>query len=180
LWNFAESVQVYIMLCIPLNTACCEWGFSIHTAVKTKIRSRTSINMLDSLLRIKCVDPSGLVDPVDGSATERERKAFMAGVTTLYQQREPSQAKQLHAAAAGLQVSEEDTADGSEGYDSECSIAASLDALDGCEDGVESEEEEEEQTFLFRAMVLARGEGEQGGRRCCLGAWATMTSFLMG
>jgi hypothetical protein len=71
----------------------------------------------------------------------------MAGVTTLYQQRRPSLANQLHAATAGLQVSEEDTADGSERYDRECSIASSLDALDGCEDGVESEEEDH--TFLF-------------------------------
>jgi hypothetical protein len=28
--------MLYIMLCIPLNTACCEHRFSIHTAVKDK------------------------------------------------------------------------------------------------------------------------------------------------
>jgi hypothetical protein len=49
---------VYIMLCIPLNAACCERGYSIHSAIKTKIRSRTSIGILDALIRIKCVFPT--------------------------------------------------------------------------------------------------------------------------
>jgi hypothetical protein len=79
-----------------------------------------------------------------------------------------------------MQVSKEDTADGSEGYDSECNIAASLDALDGCEDGVESEEKEEEQTFLFRSRVLARGEGEQGGPTLLPGGLGDDAEFFYG
>jgi hypothetical protein len=58
---------VYIMTCIPLNTACCERGFSIHTAVKTKIRSRMGVELLDALLRIKCGFPVELADPKHGT-----------------------------------------------------------------------------------------------------------------
>jgi hypothetical protein len=96
--------MVYIMLCIPLNTACCERGFSIHTAVKTKVRSRTSIEILDGLLRIKCVYPPELVKPAGGSPAEESRKAFLGAVTAAYQQRAPRLTVKLHAEAEALQA----------------------------------------------------------------------------
>jgi hypothetical protein len=74
--------MVYIMLCIPLNTACCERGFSIHTAVKTKVRSRTSIEILDGLLRIKCVYPAELVKPageISGWIASRGKQEGISG-----------------------------------------------------------------------------------------------------
>jgi hypothetical protein len=139
---------VYIMLCIPLNTACCERGFSIHSAIKTKIRSRTSIAILDTLIRIKCVFPTEMADPASGTPAEARRNLFMSAVTDGYQQRCESIGARLYVVTAGLQAPVED-ADrgsedgGSEGYGSECSIAVSLDALEGYEEGLRGEEEEE-------------------------------------
>jgi hypothetical protein len=107
--------MVYIMLCILLNTACCKHGFSIHTAVKTKVRSRTSIEILDGLLRIKCVYPAELVKPAGGSPAEESRKAFLGAITAAYQQRAPRLTVKLHAGAAeALQAPATDVEEGSE------------------------------------------------------------------
>jgi hypothetical protein len=49
-----------------------------------KVRSRTSIEILDGLLRIKCVYPAELVKPAGGSPAEESRKAFLGAVTAAY------------------------------------------------------------------------------------------------
>jgi hypothetical protein len=156
--NFMK--MVYIMLCIPLNTACCERGFLIHTAVKTKVRSRTSIEILDGLLRIKCVYPAELVKPADGSPAEESRKAFLGAVTAAC----PKTVK-LHAGAEALQAPATDVEEGSEDNDSQCSIAVSLDALENCEEEIMSEEEDWD--FVFQPACVSESlEGVQVGGRC--------------
>jgi hypothetical protein len=107
------------------------------------------------------------VDPASGTPEEAQRNFFMRAVTDGYQQRCQSIGARLHVVAAGLQAPVEDAdggseGGGSEGYGSERSIAVSLNALEGNEEELQSEEEEEE-IFVFRAVCLRRGEvcGEQ-------------------
>lgn len=90
---------VYIMLCISLNTACCE-GFFIHSAVKTKIQSRTSIEMLDALLRIKCMFPPEHADPEPGTAAAEGRVSPMGAAAAGNLERGSGIARALHAKAA--------------------------------------------------------------------------------
>jgi hypothetical protein len=123
----------------------------------SKVRSRTSIEILDGLLRIKCVYPAELVKPAGGSPTEESRKAFLGAVTAAYQQRAPRLTVKLHAGAEALQAPATDVEKGSEDNDS---IAVSLDALEGCEEEVVSKEED----FVFQAACVSESlEGVHGG-----------------
>jgi hypothetical protein len=151
------------------------WASS-HTAVKTKVRSRTSIEILNGLLRIKCVYPAELVKAAGGSPAEESRKAFLGAVTAAYQQRAPRLTVKLHAGAEALQAPATDVEEGSEDNERQCSIAVSLDALEGCEEEIMSEEEDWD--FVFQPACVSESlEGVQGGGQSLLrGVWSTTRS----
>jgi hypothetical protein len=129
---------------------------------------------------MKCVFPTEIADPASGTPAEAQRNLLMSAVTDGYQQRCQNIGAQLHVVTAGLQAPVKDadrgTEDGgSEGYGSECSIAVSLDALEGYEEGLQSEEDEK--AFVFRAVCLRGGEvcGEQ---TCFGGGMANNADFV--
>ena len=52
-------------LMIPINTACCERGFSTYNIIKSKLRNQLKIMQIDSFMRIKALsEPSKEQDPM--------------------------------------------------------------------------------------------------------------------
>ena len=66
--EFAKDEQVptmpYILqlaqigLVIPVNTACCERGFSSYNIIRSKLRNKLQIMQIDSLLHVKALSPA--------------------------------------------------------------------------------------------------------------------------